>query len=229
MCRYYFSLKKAFQLHCTNKQCFEPHFRKNDGKAGLFHFLLKPLFPLPSPTPCENDGLASILSFSRRYDKNHLGASIKGYEFGSETNTFYNFKGRYNLVRFLKTMQKAGLYAHLRIGPYVWVEWNFGGLSEKHYLMVDWMILLVCPSEEVCIHLSTVFGKMCRNHKDASEDSRHHLEQKINTRHCFSAVVSCDPFKSPIETVDVNLAPMDPFDLKWYTIATSFCSFIIFI
>ncbi|KAM0996242.1 hypothetical protein FF1_006172 [Malus domestica] len=39
----------------------------------------------------------------------------------------YNFKGRYNLVRFLKTMQKAGLYARLRIGPYVCVEWNFGG------------------------------------------------------------------------------------------------------
>ncbi|XP_071707113.1 beta-galactosidase 3-like [Rutidosis leptorrhynchoides] len=39
----------------------------------------------------------------------------------------YNFEGRYNLVRFLKTVQKAGLYAHLRIGPYVCAEWNFGG------------------------------------------------------------------------------------------------------
>lgn len=39
----------------------------------------------------------------------------------------YNFQGRYNLVRFLKTIQKAGLYAHLRIGPYVCAEWNFGG------------------------------------------------------------------------------------------------------
>ncbi|KAM1126872.1 hypothetical protein FF2_041575 [Malus domestica] len=39
----------------------------------------------------------------------------------------YNFKGRYNLVRFLKTMQKkAGLYAHLCIGPYVCAERNFG-------------------------------------------------------------------------------------------------------
>ncbi|RXH98409.1 hypothetical protein DVH24_010734 [Malus domestica] len=42
--------------------------------------------------------------------------------------------GRYNPVRFLKSMQKAGLYAHLRIGPYVCVEWNFGGLSEKHVM-----------------------------------------------------------------------------------------------
>lgn len=39
----------------------------------------------------------------------------------------YNFEGRYDLVRFIKTVQKAGLYVHLRIGPYVCAEWNFGG------------------------------------------------------------------------------------------------------
>ncbi|CAM8915603.1 unnamed protein product [Rhodiola kirilowii] len=39
----------------------------------------------------------------------------------------YHFEGRYDLVRFIKTIQKAGLYAHLRIGPYVCAEWNFGG------------------------------------------------------------------------------------------------------
>ncbi|KAI4325453.1 hypothetical protein MLD38_030853 [Melastoma candidum] len=39
----------------------------------------------------------------------------------------YNFEGRADLVRFIKTIQKAGLYAHLRIGPYVCAEWNFGG------------------------------------------------------------------------------------------------------
>ena len=38
----------------------------------------------------------------------------------------YNFEGRYDLVRFIKTVQKAGLYAQLRIGPYVCAEWNFG-------------------------------------------------------------------------------------------------------
>ncbi|KZV16514.1 Beta-galactosidase 3 isoform 1 [Dorcoceras hygrometricum] len=40
---------------------------------------------------------------------------------------YYNFEGRYDLVRFVKTIQRAGLYAHLRIGPYVCAEWNFGG------------------------------------------------------------------------------------------------------
>ncbi|KAL5999502.1 Beta-galactosidase 3 [Asimina triloba] len=39
----------------------------------------------------------------------------------------YNFEGRYDLVRFVKTVQKAGMYVHLRIGPYACAEWNFGG------------------------------------------------------------------------------------------------------
>ncbi|KAM5565002.1 hypothetical protein ABKV19_019167 [Rosa sericea] len=39
----------------------------------------------------------------------------------------YYFEGRYDLVRFIRTVQKAGLYLHLRIGPYVCAEWNFGG------------------------------------------------------------------------------------------------------
>ncbi|XP_059633099.1 beta-galactosidase [Cornus florida] len=39
----------------------------------------------------------------------------------------YYFEGRYDLVRFIKVVQQAGLYVHLRIGPYVCAEWNFGG------------------------------------------------------------------------------------------------------
>ncbi|CAI0392462.1 unnamed protein product [Linum tenue] len=39
----------------------------------------------------------------------------------------FNFEGRNDLVRFIRTIHKAGLYAHLRIGPYVCAEWNFGG------------------------------------------------------------------------------------------------------
>ncbi|KAJ4838014.1 hypothetical protein Tsubulata_030945 [Turnera subulata] len=39
----------------------------------------------------------------------------------------YNFEGRFDLVRFIKTVQKVGLYVHLRIGPYVCAEWNLGG------------------------------------------------------------------------------------------------------
>ncbi|KAI3872344.1 hypothetical protein MKX03_019611 [Papaver bracteatum] len=39
----------------------------------------------------------------------------------------YYFEGRYDLVKFLKLVHQAGLYVHLRIGPYVCAEWNFGG------------------------------------------------------------------------------------------------------
>ncbi|XP_020106800.1 beta-galactosidase 15 isoform X2 [Ananas comosus] len=40
----------------------------------------------------------------------------------------YNFEGRYDLVKFVKLVAEQGLYLHLRIGPYVCAEWNFGGL-----------------------------------------------------------------------------------------------------
>ncbi|WOH16242.1 hypothetical protein DCAR_0935792 [Daucus carota subsp. sativus] len=39
----------------------------------------------------------------------------------------YYFEGRYNLVKFVKLVGSNGLYLHLRIGPYVCAEWNFGG------------------------------------------------------------------------------------------------------
>ncbi|KAK9663655.1 hypothetical protein RND81_O265600 [Saponaria officinalis] len=39
----------------------------------------------------------------------------------------YYFEERYDLVKFIRLVQQAGLYAHLRIGPYVCAEWNFGG------------------------------------------------------------------------------------------------------
>ncbi|KAK4275719.1 hypothetical protein QN277_018755 [Acacia crassicarpa] len=39
----------------------------------------------------------------------------------------YDFSGNNDLVRFLKTVHEAGLYAILRIGPYVCAEWNYGG------------------------------------------------------------------------------------------------------
>ncbi|XAR73230.1 Beta-galactosidase [Bertholletia excelsa] len=39
----------------------------------------------------------------------------------------YYFEGRFDVVRFIKLVQQAGLYVHLRIGPYICAEWNFGG------------------------------------------------------------------------------------------------------
>ncbi|CAK9174393.1 unnamed protein product [Ilex paraguariensis] len=39
----------------------------------------------------------------------------------------YDFEGRNDLVKFVKLVAEAGLYVHLRIGPYVCAEWNYGG------------------------------------------------------------------------------------------------------
>jgi hypothetical protein len=38
----------------------------------------------------------------------------------------YDCSGNLDLVRFLKAIQDEGLYAVLRIGPYVCAEWNYG-------------------------------------------------------------------------------------------------------
>lgn len=39
----------------------------------------------------------------------------------------YYFEGRFDIVKFVKTVQEAGLFVHLRIGPYACAEWNYGG------------------------------------------------------------------------------------------------------
>lgn len=41
-------------------------------------------------------------------------------------NLQYYFEGRFDLLRFVKEVHKAGLYVHLRIGPYACAEWNYG-------------------------------------------------------------------------------------------------------
>ncbi|KAH9623669.1 hypothetical protein KSS87_000245 [Heliosperma pusillum] len=38
----------------------------------------------------------------------------------------YDFSGNYDLVKFIKEIQAQGLYACLRIGPYIESEWNYG-------------------------------------------------------------------------------------------------------
>ncbi|PKI74737.1 hypothetical protein CRG98_004846 [Punica granatum] len=38
----------------------------------------------------------------------------------------YYFEGRFDLVRFVKMVKEAGLFVHLRIGPYACAEWNYG-------------------------------------------------------------------------------------------------------
>ncbi|KAJ6409928.1 hypothetical protein OIU84_009424 [Salix udensis] len=40
----------------------------------------------------------------------------------------FNFEGPYDLVKFLKTIGENGMYATLRLGPFIQAEWNHGGL-----------------------------------------------------------------------------------------------------
>ncbi|CDP10946.1 unnamed protein product [Coffea canephora] len=40
----------------------------------------------------------------------------------------YDFKGRHNIVRFIREIQAHGLYAFIRIGPFIEAEWTYGGL-----------------------------------------------------------------------------------------------------
>ncbi|CAL9085747.1 unnamed protein product [Musa textilis] len=39
----------------------------------------------------------------------------------------FNFEGRYDLVGFIKLVQKNGMYVTLRLGPFIQAEWNHGG------------------------------------------------------------------------------------------------------
>ncbi|XP_021804121.1 beta-galactosidase 10-like, partial [Prunus avium] len=47
----------------------------------------------------------------------------------------YYFGGRYDLVKFVKIVEQAGMYLILRIGPFVAAEWYFGGVPVwLHYV-----------------------------------------------------------------------------------------------
>ncbi|XP_037495535.1 beta-galactosidase 14, partial [Jatropha curcas] len=40
----------------------------------------------------------------------------------------YHFEGRFDVVKFMKIIQEKGMYATLRLGPFIQAEWNHGGL-----------------------------------------------------------------------------------------------------
>ncbi|GMN48724.1 hypothetical protein TIFTF001_017899 [Ficus carica] len=40
----------------------------------------------------------------------------------------FNFEGKYDLVKFIKTVAEHGMYVTLRVGPFIQAEWNHGGL-----------------------------------------------------------------------------------------------------
>lgn len=38
----------------------------------------------------------------------------------------FNFEGNYNLTKFIKMIGDLGMYATLRVGPFIEAEWNYG-------------------------------------------------------------------------------------------------------
>jgi beta-galactosidase GanA len=47
----------------------------------------------------------------------------------------YYFEDHFNLVKFVKIAQQAGLYVNLRIGPIIAAEWIFGFIFLPSALM----------------------------------------------------------------------------------------------
>ena len=67
----------------------------------------------------------------------------------------FDFSGRLDLVRFLETARKAGLYALVRPGPYICAEWDFGGLPA--WLLRDKGLRLRCSDPRFLDHVADYF------------------------------------------------------------------------
>ncbi len=70
----------------------------------------------------------------------------------------FDFSGMLDIVKFLKTAQKLGLYAIVRPGPYICAEWEFGGFPA--WLLADKNIELRCNSETYLGHVRDYFEKL---------------------------------------------------------------------
>lgn len=71
----------------------------------------------------------------------------------------YDFEGRKDLVKFVKLVGEAGLLAHLRIGPYVCAEWNYGYefssfFQENSIFFIIYLLKLEC---HICITKYVLF------------------------------------------------------------------------
>ncbi|KAL9172688.1 hypothetical protein ABFS82_03G064000 [Erythranthe guttata] len=86
----------------------------------FFFFIFLVLFVINGNCTVTYDNKAILINGQRRI-------LLSGSVHYPRSTPDYNFEGRYDLVRFVKTVQKVGLFVNLRIGPYVCAEWNYGG------------------------------------------------------------------------------------------------------
>lgn len=70
----------------------------------------------------------------------------------------FDFSGRLDLVRFLETARKLGLYAIVRPGPYICAEWDCGGLPA--WLLGEGAPRLRCSDPVYLAHLGDYFREL---------------------------------------------------------------------
>lgn len=70
----------------------------------------------------------------------------------------FDFTGRFDIRRFIKTAQEVGLYAIVRPGPYICAEWDFGGLPA--WLLKDRNMRLRCAYPEYLKHVSDFYHRL---------------------------------------------------------------------
>lgn len=70
----------------------------------------------------------------------------------------FNFEGRLDLVRFVKTAQELGLYVILRPSPYICAEWEFGGLPA--WLLAEDSMRLRANYEPFLRHISDYYDTL---------------------------------------------------------------------
>lgn len=70
----------------------------------------------------------------------------------------FDFTGRFDIRRFIRTAQEIGLYAIVRPGPYICAEWDFGGLPA--WLLRDRNMRLRCAYPEYLQHVSDFYHRL---------------------------------------------------------------------
>ena len=70
----------------------------------------------------------------------------------------FDFSGRLDIVRYIKTAEKLGLNVILRPGPYICAEWDFGGFPA--WLLRDKNIRLRCNDEIFLGHVRDFFNEL---------------------------------------------------------------------
>ncbi|PKA57733.1 Beta-galactosidase 9 [Apostasia shenzhenica] len=112
---------------CAGWEFFEPFNVSYDHRAliigGKRRMLISAGFHYPRATP---EMWPGIISKSKEGGADVIETYVfwNGHE---PVRGQYYFEARYDLVKFVKLVGASGLYLHLRIGPYVCAEWNFGG------------------------------------------------------------------------------------------------------